>query len=276
MDEAEGGKWIWETSNAGYFISSANSGVSGAARWSYTGQYWPDPAGYGSYSDNYHSLYLGPLSLDTVENGVLDKYYEDTLLTNYVKAGSKVLYVDWSGEDTRVSAFELPDGNYTVIVEVNDSSNEREIKLNFDKSLGKTLYRMSFNHNVKNTGNATVQPCDKTFANAGKTVSDTVGKEYAYYVYTTCTPIKQVELERVTAEISAGETAQFTAKLVDCPENEEIVWTISANVGGHKGTVSQSGLYTAASDAVSGDMVAVRASLKSDPSVYTVAIIKIK
>ena len=89
-------------------------------------------------------------------------------------------------------------------------------------------------------------------------------------------PIKQVELDHVTAEISAGKTAQFTAKLVDCPKNEEIVWSISANVGGHKGTVSQSGLYTAASDAVSGDMVAVRASLKSDPSVYTVAIIKIK
>lgn len=276
VNSAEGGKWTWETSNAAYFISCANSGIGGAARWSYTGQYWPDPAGWGSYSDNYHSLYLGPLSLDTVENGVLDKYYEDTLLTNYVKAGSNVLYVDWTGEDTRVAAFKLPDGNYTVIVEVNDANKDREIKLNFDKSLGKTLYRMSFSHNVKNTGNATVQPCDKKFENAGKTITDTVGKEYAYYVYTTCTPIKQVELNRVTAEISAGETAQFTASLVDCPSSEEIVWTISSNVGGHKGTISPSGLYTAAADAVAGDMVAVRASLKSDSSVYSVAIIKIK
>ena len=276
VDKSEGGRWTWETSNAAYFISCANSGVGGAARWSYSGQYWPDPAGWGSYENNYHSLYLCPLSLDATENGVLDKYYEDSLLTNYVKAGSDVLYVDWTGEDTRVSAFKLPDGNYTVIVEVNEAKTDREIKLNFDKSIGKTFYRMSFSHNVKNTGNATVQPCDKKFANVGNSISDTVGKEYAYYVYTTCAPIKQVELDHVTAEISAGKTAQFTAKLVDCPENEEIVWSISANVGGHKGTVSQSGLYTAASDSVAGDMVAVRASLKSDPSVYTVAIIKIK
>lgn len=276
VDKAEGGKWTWETSNAAYFISCANSGIGGAARWSYSGQYWPDPAGWGSYENNYHSLYLCPLTLDATENGVLDKYYEDSLLTNYVKAGSEVLMVDWTGEDTRVAAFKLPDGNYTVIVEVNDASREREIKLNFDKSLGKTFYRMSFSHNVKNTGNATVQPCDKKFENVGKTVTDTVGKEYAYYVYTTCTPIKQVELNRVTAEISAGETAQFTASLIDCPAGEEIVWTISSEVGGHKGTVSQSGLYTASADAVAGDMIAVRASLKSDPTVYSVAIIEIK
>ena len=276
VDKAEGGRWTWETSNAAYFISCANSGIGGAARWSYSGQYWPDPAGWGSYENNYHSLYLCPLSLDAVENGVLDKYYEDSLLTNYVKAGSDVLYVDWTGEDTRVSAFKLPDGNYTVIVEVNDAKQERKINLNFDKALGKTLYRMSFSHNVKNTGNATVQPCDKKFDNVGKSITDNVGVGYAYYVYTTCPPIKQVELNKVTAEISAGETVQFTTKLVDCPSNEEIVWSISSEVGGHKGSVNQRGLYIAATDAIAGDMVAVRASLKSDPTVYSVAIIKIK
>ena len=276
VDKAEGGRWTWETSNAAYFISCANSGIGGAARWSYSGQYWPDPAGWGSYENNYHSLYLCPLSLDATENGVLDKYYEDSLLTNYVRAGSEVLMVDWTGEDTRVSAFKLPDGNYTVIVEVNDAKTDREIKLNFDKSVGKTFYRMSFSHDVKNSGNATVQPCDKKFNNIGKSITDKVGSGYAYYVYTTCTPIKQVELNRVTAEISAGDTTQFTSKLVDCPSSEEIVWTISSTVGGHKGTISQSGFYTAAADAVAGDMIAIRASLKSDPTVYSVAIIKIK
>ncbi len=276
VDDSEGGAWTWNTSNASYFIACANSGVSGAARWSYTGQYWPDPAGYGPTENNYHSLYLCPVSLDATQNGVLDKYYEDSLLTNYVKAGSEVLMVDWTGIDTRVAAFKLPDGNYTVVVEVNESTASREINLNFDKSIGKTFYRMSFSHDVINNGNATVQPCEKKFSNVGNSITDTVGKGYAYYVYTTCTPIKQVELNTVTATLGAGESVQFTASLVDCSASDEIVWSISASEGGHVGTVSASGKYTAAADAVAGDMVAVKAALKSDPMIYSVAIIKIK
>ena len=42
-----------------------------------------------------------------------------------------------------------------------------------------------------------------------------------------------------------------------------------------KGSVDENGVYTAPSTAKSGDMVAVRASLKSDPSVFAVSIIYI-
>ena len=57
-------------------------------------------------------------------------------------------------------------------------------------------------------------------------------------------------------------------------ENDELIYTVSEFTGSDPGTL-ENGYYKPASTAKSGDMVAVRASLKSDPDVFGVMIIYI-
>ncbi len=272
---SEGSEWTWKSSNASLFIACANSGYLGACRWSYSGQYWSDPIRYGSYEKNYHSLWRGTVSLEAIENGVMEKFYSDSLFTNYVKHGSDVLFVDWSGEDTRVAAFRLPDENYTVVVEVMETSENRDIEIKFDVPMNKRFYRMHSSHSINKNGNAIVPTTDKIFDNVKSDISDTLSGEYGVYVYTTCTPIKQVELDRVTMQLKSGDSYRFVAKTIDCETEDDIVWSISSNLGDHVGTINQNGLYTAADTARPGDLVAIRATLNSDPSVYGVAVIQI-
>ena len=274
--ESSGGLWNWDSSNASLFITCANSGILGAARWNYACSYWTDP--FDKLTDktnNYESLWLNATTARNVEYGVLDKYYEESLLTNYVKAGSTVLGSTASNSDgTRIAAFRLPDGNYTVVVEVKEGSS-RNLSISFDKAINKKFYRMSFNHKVANNGNATVRSCEKVFENVGNNIFDSVSGDYAYYVYTTCEPIKQIELNKVTATVKPGESVTFTPNFVDCNKDEELVWTVSARTGSYDGNVSN-GTYTADSNAESGDLVAVKAALKSDPNTYAIAVIEIK
>lgn len=276
-EESSGGLWTWDTSNASLFITSANSGIMGAARWNYASSYWTDPFNFLTDPvNNYESLWLNATSAKNVEYGVLDKFYEESLLTNYVKAGSEVLGSAASNSDgTRIAAFRLPDGNYTVVVEVKEGGS-RNLSISFDKAINKKFYRMSFNHKVANNGNATVRSCEKVFENVGDRIFDSVSGDYAYYVYTTCTPIKQIELNKVTATVEAGKSIEFTPSFVDCSEDdEELVWEVSACTGSYPGNVSN-GIYTASGNAKKGDLVAVKASLASDPLTYAVAVIEIK
>lgn len=277
---SEGGEWTWKTSNASYFIGCANSGISGGSRWNYSGQYWTLPFGFGSFGNNYQLLWLSPLSTAAIENGVLDKYYEDSLLTNYVKFGSDVLKINWTGTDTRVAAFRLPDGNYTVVVEVNEGDTERNISIKFDKAINKTFYKMSFSHDVVNDANALVPSCEKTFTKVGKKLSDTVDSKYAYYVYTTCKPVKQIKLNKVTASVKAGGSVQLKATLIDATSSDKVKWSIAAAVDKSGKNVSRrgsvkDGKFTADSGAKAGDVIAVRAELKSDPTVCGVTIITV-
>ena len=277
VEQSEGGAWAWNNSAASFLIGCANTGIAGAARWAYCTQYWTDPLGFGSHRGSYQSLWLPPCTTDMVNNGVLEKFYEESILTNYVKAGSDVLMVKWEGQDTRVAAFRLPDGNYTIVVEMNEADSERKLDIQFDRAIGKTFYKMVFNHRVEKNGNALVPRNTAAFQNVGKSLTDTVGAEYATYVYTTARPIKQVELNQVTANCTAGSSVQFRANLVDCDNGDSIEWSIAAATDeAKKGSVDHNGVYTADTGASAGSTIAVKAALKSNPKVYAIAVVTIQ
>ena len=174
----------------------------------------------------------------------------------------------------------MPDGNYTVVVEVNEGDTERNISINFDKAINKTFYKMSFSHDVVNDANALVPSCEKTFTKVGEKLSDTVGSKYAYYVYTTCKPVKQIKLNKVTASVKAGGSVQLEATLIDATSSDNVKWSVAAAVDksgknvSRRGSVTD-GKFTADSGAKAGDVIAVRAELKSDPTVCGVTIITV-
>ena len=84
-----------------------------------------------------------------------------------------------------------------------------------------------------------------------------------------------METDEVFHHVEKGKTAKLSAKLIDCEETDKIVYSITEATCEDKGSVDENGVYTAPSTAESGDIVAVRASLQSDPSVFAVSIIYI-
>ncbi len=269
--------WNWEDTTASFYIACANSGISGGSRWGYSTDFFTSINVVGFQNSDFRNHWDKTTSVDSINNGLKFSYYQEALLTNYVPQHSGVLQTDWQGDDIRVSSFRLPDGNITVVVEVKEGTTEKTLNLNFDKNLNKTIYRMSFDFSVSRNGNATVPPCDKVFANAENTVSDTVNKDYGMYVYTTMKPIKQIELNSVAVKAAKGDTVNFAASLVDCSTADEVEWSIcAATNNAAKGTIDQNGVYRVSDNAKSGDTVAVRAQLKSDGKIFNSAVIVVE
>jgi len=94
------------------------------------------------------------------------------------------------------------------------------------------------------------------------------------HIYTTASPIKQVEMDYVIRHATPKRSIPINGTMLDCDEDDELIYTISEYTGSEPGTI-ENGFYKPASTAKAGDMVAVRASLKSDPKVFGVSIIYI-
>lgn len=272
----------WNDSTTSYFIAASNTGVRGALTWSSVGGYLPDPL-WMKLRELERCAWQIPGDEKTA--GTVNRvFYEQSLFSNYVPHGSKVCYTDWVGEDIRASSYLLPDGNITILVENNGifsgaamesgDGEEKEIKITLSDGAHRTFRRISYVAETQEiNANATVNSPDKTLKAENGSFTDSYGKFYSTHIYTTAPIKKQVEIKDVFHHISAGDTANISAELIDCDEDDEIVYSVSEYVGEGGGTVSQSGLYTPAANAKSGDMIAVRASLKDEPTVFAVAII---
>ncbi len=277
----------WNDSTTSQFIAASNTGLKGTFNWTTVGGYLPDPLNQTNYNDNVAAWEV-PFNEERAK-AVKRVFYEESLLSNYVPKGSKVLYTGWTGDDIRTSAYLWPDGeNMTVLVENNgyfsgtasytNDGVEKDIEIKINDGKTREFKRISY---VAETqvidANATVNSPDKTITANGGVITDTLGENYSVHIYTTAPIIKQVQIKdaNITRRIKAGATTQITAERIDCDEDDKIVYRISEYTGTAPGTVNANGLYTAAADAKTGDMVALRASLESDPSVFAVVIIYI-
>ncbi len=286
----------WNDSSASQMICAANVGLYGVLNWGMTGGYVPQPVGF-TPGDGPTAAWDIP-SQDKRLDAVQHMFFEESLYSNYIPAHSDVLMVDWTGDDIRGSAFKLPDGGYTILVEAKgntditrdsqyavEETTERNITFNLD-GLGKnvTFYRYSYDpdEQVLNP-HATVNRHDYKVSTKNGSFTDTVDKDYGFYLYTTMTPIKQIEIvgDSILHKVDAKATTyDFDAKCIDC--TDDIVWSISAATNGKRsdkmdkcGSIDQNGTYTLDAAAQKGDKIAIRASLKSDPSVYDIVVIRI-
>jgi hypothetical protein len=114
-----------------------------------------------------------------------------------------------------------------------------------------------------------------SFNNVGSKFTDTLSKDYCVYVYTTAAPKKQVKFEKTWYDCGKNTAQQLSASKLDCSASDQIVWSVLSSTGNNKGSISSNGLYTPASDAKAGDLIAVKAALKGNPKVYSVALVNI-
>ena len=267
--------WHWENNTTAIFMALANSGSLGASRWGYGTDYWTDPLSLFNIGESWKAHWYAPITISQINNGVNLHYYEDAILTNYVPAFSDVLQVYWEGEDIRVSAFQLNDGNYTFVVQAEKTDKNRSIEFTFDKAIGKDINKFVYKNTMARSGSANVPSLKKTFTNVGKTLTDNIDGEYGTYVYTTCSPIKQIDMPTVAFNAKAGDTVKIDASLLDCGEDDTIEWKISATEGESIATVDSKGNFIVPSDAVVGDLFAVTAYLKSDKMIFNTAVVTV-
>ncbi len=274
----------WTDSLAGYFIGVSNGGYSGLCSWTASTGYIPAPVNM-TMTSNYGNPWAPIVSMQTAET-VYPLFYEQSLYANYVPSGSKTLNTTWFGDDVRATAFELPDGGYTVVVEkngINDvaalnkgKENPFDISINFGINKKLSFNRFSFKHGDQATSaSAIVNQSDKQLQMVNGVLTDSYDGDYGVYIYTTLPPIKQVCVSDITLEVKPQGSVKVAASLIDCESSDSLKYEIVACTGTYKGTVSSSGMYTADSLAKSGDMIAVKVSLNSDPNVFNVAMIKI-
>lgn len=288
-------KWNdWGNSNAGYFIAASNCGIGATLKWTTVSGYncrqsnlYLTGSGLGHYGVAVNGLYDNN-SIHRIE---ADAYF-DLLAIWYIPDGSEVLKQTWTGEDIRVSAYKYKD-DYTFLIEANESTiAKRKIDFSLNKSLGgKTIYRYSYNPLTQEcNGNGTVPTSDKQIKNVKKSFTDTIGKDYACYFYSTIKPIKQIELENIELHCKVGESVNLNAKMIDCDDNDKIKYEVVAKsvaVGVEVpeielGTVDENGNYTPDSSAKSpdadgknGDYFAVKAYLESNPKIHAIATVYI-
>ncbi len=288
----------WDTSYTSYFIAAANTGSHGLANWQYGSSLYGSRFVESSFADGMGSLYS--VGSKVSDYKVTTNFRLAALLQRYVPAHSDVLMNTWEGDDLRVSSFKLEDGNYTFVVEAKKTDAARTINLKLDKAVGK-LYRYHFVESLSDTDNRKLQGTlirsDKSFASAAS-ITDTIDGEYGVYVYSTKASVKQIELDKGVETIKKNNTLTIKAKLLDCGNNSNIKWEISAaskndgksladkNLMGDvktKGSISGNGLtctYTPGANASSGDSIAIRATLLNadgtESDTYSVAVIFIE
>ncbi len=274
----------WSDSTTSYFIAASNTGVRGTLTWSSVGGYLPDPL-WMKLHERERCAWQIPGDEKTAST-VNRVFYEQSLLSNYVPKGSKVLYTDWTGDDIRASAYLLPDGNITILVENNGlfsgaamesgDGSEKDVKITVSDGIDRTFRRISYLAETQEINpNATVNSPDKTINTAGGSFTDNYGKFYSTHIYTTAPIKKQIELENVFHHTTPAKTVSIAANMVDCTTSDQLVYSVTEYTGTGGGTVSQNGVYTPGANAKSGDMVAVRASLENNPEIFAVAIIYI-
>lgn len=288
----------WDTSYTSYFIAAANTGAHGLANWQYGSSLYGARLVESSLADGVGALYsVGSRASDYK---VTTNYRLAALLQRYVPAHSDVLMNTWEGDDLRVSSFKLEDGNYTFVVEAKKTDTARTINLKLDKAVGK-LYRYHFVESLSDTDNRKLQGTlirsDKSFDSSAD-ITDTIDGEYGVYVYSTKAPVKQIKLDKGVETINKTDTIDISAELLDCGNNSNIKWGISAaskNDGKSladkdlmgdvktKGSISAIGRncrYTPGVNAASGDSIAIRATLLNadgtESDTYSVAVIFIK
>ena len=288
------GDFDWDLTYASYCIMGANTGCKLVNNWDMGTGYYPNPNPNGIKFSNFVTGIGQQFNLGTAygDARVATNYYWVSLYQNYVPMHSDVLMTEWEGEDLRVSSYKLPDGNYTFVVEVNEGDANRNIKLNFDKALGfDRLYRYTFTNEHGrgeeftndtyhgsdfNLNGAVIQSDGRATLSADKkSATDTVGRGYAVYVYSTKAPVKNVTLKEVTKELEVSDERTVRFEANTNVSGVQVKWAVLASAASKgktiaekdaadKGTIDQNGVYTAGANAIAGDRIAVAAYIDSN------------
>ena len=266
--ENDDGAKAWGRSLAGYVINCANAGGSGVVMWTmhgiksmsdYKTNSWP--------LEGHQNLWWSQLN-----GGKYNYiYYDFGLLCRYIPAHSKTLKIVNNSADMRIAAFETADGEYTIVTETKKTDAPRALRFNFDKSVNKTFYKLSY---VPATDDipemcGILPSVSKEIKCSDFLYDENVTKEYSVSVYTTVKPALQVKISQVFANLKAGEQLKLEADIID--GEDKIIWSVKEG----RGKISENGLFTAPSDASAGEVYAIKAECASDNTAYNICIVTI-
>lgn len=293
----------WASSHAAYFILMANTGWSAMLNWGFVSGVLLDPSNMDP-ANGYSAAWKHPSNIENV-GMVQYPFYEQALLNNYVPDHANVHKVTWEGDDIHTAAFTSPDGkDFSLLVEKNEGTEALTFNAKLKNSLGGKniyVYRFTFESSDANTEagiQTTVPALYDTISNVTKTINYTEKAAekglYAFYIFTTIEPLKQLELYKEgtgyaeqgvysLVSRSAGGTVAIEPKFIDCEDNG-VKWEIKRyscspkNEGakneelsvdkvlanGDLGTLTQSGnvgKYKLPADAKVGDIIALRCTI---------------
>jgi hypothetical protein len=170
-------------------IATLNNGIRGSYMWTLVDQQWPDNITTNItdyFDDGVHQW--GLLPNFQINNVPYPGFYAFQLMANYLGvSGAEVYDVDYSLADSTgvySAMVKLPDGNESVAV-INMNYTAAAVKVNFEKSIGKTLYRHEFNPDeIIPTADATIIPPSAKITNCKKSFVDVL-PALGLTVYTT-------------------------------------------------------------------------------------------
>ncbi len=256
----------WNRSLAGLLIESSNLGGGGIVMWTLHGiksmsVYSPDSWTMNEPGHLWNAQLLGGMpNLN---------YYNMSLFTRYLPGYSKVLRTDVLGDGMRAATYLTPDGDTTVIIECQKVNAARTLKLRLPAGSYKLDKHVYLPAKLKPTYDAIVPETVKSIECNGSFTDTEIPTDYCVLVYTTIKAQGQIALSDNRIKLESGESYQFSARMIDCSGEIEY-----STLGG-KGHITADGLFDS-SGLLPGDMVAVFATCKNDPTAVGIAIIDIK
>lgn len=159
-------------------IAAQQEGINNISLWQIFDQLWTDQTNTGDeFNNGIHVCGTCPSLF--VSSMPRASYYPISLFSRYngYKNGKSYLTSTGTGVDTMdvyIGATQLEDGNWTVTI-VNTTTEEKAIKVNFDKAIGKTMYRHVENVATRvPTTAARLADADRTFTNVQNKFMDVV------------------------------------------------------------------------------------------------------
>ncbi len=159
-------------------VATLNNGLRGSYLWTLMDQQWPNNITNNNdfFADGVHQW--GLLPNYQIDNIPYPGFYAFQLMANYIGvAGAEVYACDYANAaDTGLYAtmVKLPDGNVGIAV-VNANYAAASVKVNFEKALGKTLYRHQFDpEKVYRSADAEIIPATAKISNCKSSFIDVI------------------------------------------------------------------------------------------------------
>lgn len=157
-------------------IAAMNSGVNSCIYWQLFETIWPTRLDTGGeFNEGIHVLGTAP---SLYESAIPYKSYYglSTVIKHAGEFGSKVYYSEGTnGIYLSMVEYEKDGKKYQNVIVVNTGALEQKISINFEKSIGKNMYRYLFDPaKVKPNTSAEMITSDKGFKNVNKVLQDTI------------------------------------------------------------------------------------------------------
>ena len=275
----EGIDFDFERTNVSSSLGFINSGLSGMCFWILSGTYIDE---HFFHDGTEACFWRFPTDVKGAGgiNGIGRRFYELSLITNYMPRHSKILKSSCSDKGMHAAVCKIGEDDYTIAAEFkHEGQFGRNVNIKLPKNVNKKFYKHVYRLDTVIEGNMIIPPAVDS-VEVTDTINDYIDGEYNFVVYTTLPPRTQVVMDEVEVFMKPGETKQLKAHLID--GEGKIKWSIPDcyyNIG-FPGTITEDGLYTASDicykPRVEGNVAthfAVKAEAENGE--YAIAIVKV-